>query len=265
MEPMGRRALKLGLAVAALCCLATAISNADEVAQRGTLRVIFGGQVKPHALPRLGAAPVSVSLSGRIETTDDSAPPQLRTIEIAINRHGRFDYQGLPACRFHQVQPASTQEAREACRGSLVGDGIFKANVALPEQSPFPQNGKILAFNGTLHGKPVIFAHIYGTEPLPTSFTLPFALRRSAGGTFATTLIAHLPQVAAQWGYISGISLKLQRSFSYRGQPRSYISAGCPAPAGFPGTVFTFARASFGFEGQMTLSSKMTRSCGVRG
>jgi hypothetical protein len=261
---MSKRALRLGLAVAGLCLLATAISQADEATQRGTLRVIFGGQIKPHTLPRLGAAPVSVSLSGRIETTDDSAPPQLRTITIAINRHGRFDREGLPACHLHQVQPASTREAREACQGSLIGDGVFKANVALPEQSPFPQNGKILAFNGVLHGKPVIFAHIYGTEPLPTSFTLPFALKRSATGPFATTLVAHLPQVAAQWGYISGISLKLRRSFRYHGEAHSYISAACPAPAGFPGTVFTFARASFGFEGGKKLSSTMTRSCGVR-
>jgi len=236
---------------------------AAEVTQEGTLRVSFGGQIKPHALPRQGAAPVSVSLSGEIKTTDDSTPPQLRSIKMAINRHGHFDYKGLPVCHFHQVQPTSTIEAREACSRSLVGSGTFNANVALPEQSPFPQNGKILAFNGTLHGKPVIFAHIYGTEPLPTSFTLPFVLKQSGKGTFATTLIAHLPQVAAQWGYISGVSLKLQRSFVYGGKTHSYVSAGCPAPKGFPGTVFTFARASFGFEGQKTLSSTMARSCGV--
>ena len=250
------------LTAVALCCATAAIAHA-EVTQQGPLRVSFGGQIKPRALPRQGAAPVSVSLSGEIETIDNSTPPQLRTIKMAINRHGHFDYNGLPVCHLHQVQPASTQEARESCPDSLVGNGTFKANVALPDQSPFPQDGKILAFNGTLHGEPVIFAHIYGTEPLPTSFTLPFVLKQSAKGTFATTLIAHLPQVAAKWGYISGVSLRLQRSFRYRGKTHSYVSAGCPAPVGFPGTTFTFARASFGFEGGENLSSAMTRSCGV--
>jgi hypothetical protein len=260
---MSLKSLRLGLAAAALCCAAAAIAQ-GEVDQAGTLRVSFSGAIKPYALPRQGAAPVSVSLSGDIKTTDDSTPPQLRTIRMAINRHGHFDYKGLADCHFHQVQPTSTAEAREACSHSLIGTGNFHANVALPDQSPFPQNGKILAFNGTLHGKPVIFAHIYGTEPLPTSFTLPFSLKQNGKGAYATTLVAHLPQVAAQWGYISGVSLKLQRTFFYRGETHSYISAGCPAPAGFPGTTFSFARASFGFEGGQTLSSAMTRSCGVR-
>jgi hypothetical protein len=40
---------------------------------------------------------VAVSLTGRISTTDEAPPPQLRTISIAINRNGRLDYNGLPA------------------------------------------------------------------------------------------------------------------------------------------------------------------------
>lgn len=255
---------KAVLVVGALSLAITALAQA-EVSQQGNLRVSFGGKIAPHKLPRFGAAPVAVSLSGNIATTDNSTPPQLRTITMAINRNGHLDSTGLPTCHFHQIQPTSTQEAREACPNSLVGTGFFEANVALPEQSPFPSNGKVLAFNGVLHGKPVVYAHIYGTEPLPTSFTLPFKLTRHRKGTYATVLTAQLPRVAAQWGYVSGVSLKLQRNFTYGGKRRSYISAGCPAPKGFPGATFTFARASFAFEGGRTLSSTMTRSCGVRG
>jgi hypothetical protein len=182
---------------------------------------------------------------------------------MAINRHGELDSKGLPVCHIEQIQPASTLEAREACSASIVGAGSFKANVALPEQSPFPSNGKVLAFNGILKGKPVIFAHIYGTEPLPISFTLPFTIKRSAKGAYGTILVTQLPHVAAQWGYISGVALNLHRTFSYHGKRHSYLSAGCPAPKGFPGTTFPFARASFGFEDGKTLSSTMTRSCGV--
>ncbi len=247
-----------------LLCLAFGTFAQAEVTQKGTLRVSFGGKIAPHKLPRVGTAPVEVSISGDITTTDNSAPPQLRTITMSINRNGKLDYKGLPNCRFHQIQPATTGEAREACARSLVGNGSFRANVALPEQSPFPSNGKVLAFNGKLHGKQVIFAHIYGTEPLPTSFTLPFELRRQNKGVFATTLVAQLPRVAAQWGYVSGVSLNLQRRFNYRGKSHSYISAGCPAPKGFPGVSFTFAQASFAFEDGRTLTSKMTRDCGVR-
>lgn len=254
---------KAALAAGLLCLSVAALAHA-EITQKGTLRVSFGGKIAPHKLPRVGAAPVAVSISGDITTTDNSAPPQLRTITMSINRNGRLDYTGIPDCHFHQIQPATTGEAREACSRSLVGTGSFRANVALPEQSPFPSNGKVLAFNGKQNGKQVIFAHIYGTEPLPTSFTLPFELKRHSKGAFATTLVAQLPRVAAQWGYVSGVSLRLERRYTYRGKARSYLSAGCPAPKGFPGVSFTFAKASFAFEDGRTLTSRMTRDCGVR-
>jgi hypothetical protein len=249
--------------VTAAALLAVAVDASAEVAQKGTLRVSFEGKIAPHQLPRQGEAPVAATLAGEIKTTDGLDPPQLRTITMAINKNGRLDYKGLPRCNFHQIQPSTTVEARASCKKSLVGSGTFKANVALPEQSPFPSNGTILAFNGNLHGKPVIYAHIYGTEPLPTSFVLPFKIKPGSGG-YATTLVAELPQVAAEWGFVSGVSLTLQRNFTYKGRPHSYISAGCPAPKGFPGATFPFAKASFGFEDGKTLSSTLTRSCGVK-
>jgi hypothetical protein len=251
------------LAVGLLCLGLAGLAQA-EITQQGNLRVAVGGEIAPHKLPRTGSAPVSVSISADISTTDRSAPPQLRTVSLSINRNGIIDQRGLPSCRLDQIQPASTPEAREACPGAVVGTGSFRANVSLPEQSPYPSNGKIVAFNGRMNGKPVIFAHIYGTEPLPTSVTLPFELQYHHKGTFGVSLVAHLPRVAAQWGYISGVSLKLQRRFRYHGHARSYAEAGCPAPKGFPGATFTFAKASFGFAGGKKLSSKLTRSCGVR-
>jgi hypothetical protein len=257
-------AMRKAAVVAALICLALVGIARAEIAQKGNLRVAVGGEISPHKLPREGSAPVSVSISADISTTDRSTPPQLRTVSLAINRNGVIDQRGLPSCRLDQIQPASTPEAREACPGAIVGFGSFRANVSLPEQSPYPSNGEIVAFNGRMHGKPVIFAHIYGTEPLPTSVTLPFELQHHSKGAFGVSLVARLPRVAAQWGYISGVSLTLKRRFRYHGESRSYASAGCPAPKGFPGATFTFAKASFGFAGGKKIDSKLTRSCGVR-
>lgn len=79
--------------------------------------------------------------------------------------------------------------------------------------------------------------------------------------TYGTTLSAQLPQVAAKWGYVTGISLNLGRRYTYRGKRRSYLSAGCPAPNGVLIVSFPFARASFGFAGGQTLTSVLTRSC----
>jgi hypothetical protein len=263
--PGKQRRRWLGTAAATVLIVAAVASGAAaEVAQKDGLRVAFDGGIAPRALPRHAQAPVAVTLGGTISTTDGSAPPQLRTISLAINRNGRLDYRGLPACHYHQIQPASTREAIEACRRSLVGEGQFRANVVLPEQSPFPSAGKVIAFNGLLHGRRVVFAHIYGTAPLPQSRVLAFELGRASGG-YRTTLTAELPRVAADWGYVSGVSLTLSRRFRYRGKPRSYVSASCPAPSKFTAAPFPLARASFGFEDGRVLTATLMRSCKVQG
>jgi DNA-binding beta-propeller fold protein YncE len=235
----------------------------SEVVQHGQLRVSFDGRLTPHALPRHGSAPVKVEVAARIAATSGGPPPQLRQISIAINRNGHFTPKGLPVCHLRDIQPATTANALKACRGALVGEGHFSAKILLAQQAPFPSEGKVFAFNGSLHGKPAILAHVYGTDPVPTSYTLPFAIE-PAKGTYGTVLHASLPGVTGDSGYITGLSLTLGRRFSYHGRQRSYLSAGCPAPSGFPGAVFPFARASFGFGGR-TLVSTLTRSCGVRG
>jgi hypothetical protein len=239
-------------------------ASASEVVQRGTLRVRFDGSLSPHSLPRHGSAPVRVAVAATIAATDDGPPPQLRQIAIAINRNGHFTPGGLPVCHLRDIQPATTANALEACRGSLVGEGQFSARVLLAQQAPFPSAGKIIAFNGILHGKPAILAHVYGTDPVPTSYTLPFAIE-PAKGTYGTVLRVSLPGVTGDSGYITGLSLTLGRSFAYRGERRSYLSAGCPAPGGFPGATFPFAKATFAFAGRGSISSTLTRSCGARG
>jgi hypothetical protein len=58
----------------------------------------------------------------------------------------------------------------------LVGTGTFATKILLPQQAPFPAGGKLYAFNGRYRGHPAILAHVFGTEPVPTSFTLPFEM-----------------------------------------------------------------------------------------
>lgn len=254
---------RLVAALLVLLALGGTVASAETV-QRGGLRVSFEGRITPRALPRSGMAPVAVSVGGRIATTDHSDPPQLRRIEIAINRNGRFDPTGLPVCRLEEIQPSTTANALRACGPAKVGEGSFSADVVIPEQSPFPSRGKVVAFNGVEKGRPVIFAHVYGTDPVPTSYTLPLRVTR-AKGTFATVLTASLPRVTSDVAFVTGISLTLDRRFRHRGKRRSYLSAGCPAPKGFPGAVFPLARASFAFAAGRSLTSVLLRSCDAVG
>jgi len=242
----------------------TGSAAASVVEQRRGVRVSFDGKLTPHALPRHGTAPVGIVVDASIGATGGDDPPQLRRISIAINRNGHFTSQGLPVCRVEQIQPSTTENALAACRRSLVGEGNFSANVKLPQQSPFPSSGKVLAFNGKINGRPAILAHIYGTKPAPTSTVLPFILRKSHG-TYGTTLETSLPQATGNWGYVTGLRMSLRRSFNYRGRSRSFLSAGCPAPPGFPSASFPLAKTSFAFAGDLTIKAVLTRSCKARG
>jgi hypothetical protein len=251
------------LFAAALTLALVGVAGA-EITQHGTLRVSFNGKLTPHKLPRSGLAPVKVSVATKITTTNGQNPPQLRQIAIAINRHGHFSPQGLPLCSLEEIQPSTTAGALSACRGSLVGDGSFTAKVLISHQAPFPSEGKVYAFNGRYRGKPAILAHIYGTSPVPASYTIPFEVT-PIKGTYGTLLSASLPLITGNSGYITGLSLALGRSFTFHGERRSYFSAGCPAPKGFAKAVFPFAKASFSFARQKSVSSVLTRSCGVGG
>jgi hypothetical protein len=88
---------------------------------------------------------------------------------------------------------------------------------------------------------------------------------RESRGTYGTVLETLLPQATGDWGYVTGLEMNLRRSFRYHGRRRSYLSAGCPAPAGFPGAVFPLARTSFVFAGGMTLKPVLNRSCQAKG
>lgn len=262
---MGTRLPGIFLSIALLSITALFPPFASgEVSQKHGVRVAVDGRLAPQRLPRHGLAPVSVTVSGQIGATAQTAPPQLKKLEIAINRQGHFSYKGLPLCRLGHIDPSTTQEALAACRQSLVGEGHFSADVRIPEQSPFPSEGKVLAFNGKLNGRQAIFAHIYGTKPVPTSYVLPF-LVKGTRGIFSTVLEASLPRVTGEWGFVTGISISLNRRFTVRGAQRSFLSAGCPAPSGFSRAVFPLMRTTFSFDGGLSLTDTLTRNCRASG
>jgi hypothetical protein len=254
----------LCLALAALAAMGGAIAQA-EVTQQGDLRVSATAKMSPRALPRTGAAPIAVSVAGQISTTDQSLPPQLKVLRIEINRHGRLDYEGLPVCALHRIQPANDSRALSACRSALIGQGSFSGYIVLKGQAPYPTSGRLLVFNGKEGRRQVLLGHIYIARPFASSFVITFQISNQRHGQYGTTLTADLAKALGAKRNLTGIEMTLSRRYSYKGKPRSYVSAGCPAPKGFPGTSYPLARTSFSFAGGSQLSSTLTRSCRVRG
>ncbi|HEY2052492.1 MAG TPA: hypothetical protein VGH14_01000 [Solirubrobacterales bacterium] len=248
--------------VAALAALSLASFARAEVVQKGGIRVKFEGRLTPNSLPRVGRAPVRVSVGATITPLRSAEPPRLKRISIAINSAGEFSPGALPVCTVRDIQPSTTQNALKACGDSLVGTGTFSAKILLPQEAAFPAGGKLYAFNGVFDGHPAILAHVYGTEPVPTSFTLPFEIS-SRKGELGTVLTASLAEATGKAGYITGLTLSLGGSAISRESRRGYLTAGCPAPKGFGGAVFPFAKASFEFDGRR-LTSTLVRNCKVR-
>jgi hypothetical protein len=258
-----RRVLLIPSAIFALALLGAGIASGEQ-SQAGDLIVSLNARISPQALPRLSLAPVAVRVDGTVRTADGSAPPPLRQITIAINRHGRMSNAGLPVCRAGLLASTTSDQALARCRSALVGHGRLNANVVLPDISPFPAHGRLLAFNGRLHRKPVILAHVFGATPVPTTFVLPFTIAHPRRGAFGTTLSAKLPPLAGDWGYVNDIQMTIHRRYRFRGRRRSFLSANCPLPQGFPVALFTFARGTYRFANGQTVSTTLARTCRVQ-
>ena len=255
---------RLAIAAVAIACLPAGAAAARQFVQQGTLRVAFEARLLPRSLPREHAAPVTVELGGAVRTTDGSTPPQLREISIAMNRAGVVSVAGLPSCRAPELQQTSTEAALAECRGALVGHGHFAANVNFPGSPVFPARGTVLVFNSTTRGHAGLLLHLYGSSPVRAAFVLPFQITRPDKGRFGTVFSTHLPQLASDQGYVTDIDLTIGRRYRYRGDRRSFISASCAAPVGFPGAAFELAKATFTFAGDQRLVSRLPGDCKVR-
>jgi hypothetical protein len=248
----------LGALIAAAILVGAA---GGETVRQGILQVSFGGSVAPQALPRNEATPISVAIRGRVRALAGGPPPSLRRIAIEVNRLGVLDRSGLPSCPLGQLRASSTEAALAACRDALVGEGRVSGVIVLPEQAPAEFSGRVVAFNGRLpDGRPGVLAHLYTSRPAPLTFVLAFSLGR-AHGTFGTRLVATVPAQTRRIAHITSFALRLHRTYEVDGERRSYLSADCPAPAGFPSASFPLVRASYGFVGEKTVSDTLVRTC----
>lgn len=235
-----------------------------EVVQSGDLRVTVSTRLTPYRLPRTGTVPVGARIAGHIATVDGGVPPQLVGLDILVNRHGRIETAGLPSCTLDRIQPGSNARALRECGAALVGSGHFWATVVFAEDQPYHTTGRLLIFAGQSGGRPVVLAHIFTTQPFPTSFVIAFAVKAVHQGPWGTELSASLPQALGDWGYLDRIKLNLGRTYRLPGGgERGYLEAGCPAPAGARTVVFPLARAELQFADGEELGETITRPCGV--
>lgn len=262
--PLALKALWL-VALALLVVLGLAGAAQAEKVIVDNLIVTFDGGITPRALPRTGTAPVTVAVDSSFSTTDGAdPPPQLRQISIGINKDGKIYDRGLPICQVRRIQPATISAAKRICGGAIVGSGHVQVRVHLTNQPPFTFKGPMLVFHAKqAGGHRRLLAQVYGRKP-PSAFVLTFNVLETHDSTFGTVIKTTLPKPARQWAYITHFDMKLRRIYTYKGQTHSYISAGCAAPPGFPGAVYPFARANFGFAEGEQVTATLVRDCTVK-
>jgi hypothetical protein len=255
------------LAIVALVALAAPIflgAGPKTIVQEHGLRVTVSGGIAPRALPRQHLAPVTARFGGKIEAVDDARPPALSQLSIEVNRVGQLSSRGLPTCSAPRLQQTTTQAALAACREALVGHGSFGASVDFPGAPAIPAEGKVLVFNARVDGRPGMLLHLYGSRPVRAAFVLPFAISRRSEGRFGSVLTTRIPNIASGLGYITRLQIQIGRRYSFRGERRSFLSASCAAPAGFPGGSFELAKMTFSFDDEREVIASLERNCRVR-
>jgi hypothetical protein len=219
--------------VAILCCLAATMLGAAGGAQgQGALVEVEGlvlradGGFRPRQLPRRQFTPIDFQGKADIAAKDGGLPPSLQQAILDFDRDGRLSAGGLPTCPPVRIADASPTQARQVCRGAIVGTGSVEATIALGGH-PVPARSALTIFNGPPEaGHPTAILHAQITVPATQTFAIVVPIERRRGA-FRYRATLNLPPIAAGLGAVTHVAVDIGRRFNAGGQRRSYVSARC--------------------------------------
>jgi hypothetical protein len=250
--------LRIALIVSALAILAVVSIAAADTVRVGNLTITIDGGITPKALPKHEAAPITLKLNGTLKSNDGSHPAALKTLDLEFDRNGHLNTKGLATCTTAKLQSTLTSQAKSACGDALVGQGRVSAEIAFPEQAPFPASGPLLIFNGAPKGaKQVLIFHVYAHVPAPTTFVTT-ALISKQGGKYGTRAEVAIPTIVSGQGSLTSFEAKIQKSFTYKGKKQALLTASCPT-----GTLY--AHGEFSFADGTKASGDVVRPCTPKG
>jgi len=257
------RLRRLAFAACAVACLAIAPAAAEQSGGGGVV-VRFKATLAPSLLPRQGAAPVTLTLSGGVRGDEGTTPPRLSRIELAFASQGRLDASGLPTCPRSRLRNATRRQALARCREALVGRGTILAEVPLAAERPISARAAALAFNGMEAGHRVVWVHAYSASP-PISFVLPFSVRMLRHGPFGLLLDAPIARTLGRWPRLRAFRITLGRRYRSHGSRHSYLAARCPLPPRLNSLTVPLARATYRFDPAPTHAITILRACRASG
>ena len=171
IQHMRKRLISILAIGAALAVAVAGIATADKptIVQVGNLKLTLNGGFTPKKLPKKGKpAPITLNVSGKIQTVDGTHPPAVKEIIVETDKNGSINAKGLPDCTAGKLQAAG-HRARD--QGSARTRSSAKARPTSRSNSPnrrrSSRKSKLVAFNGGVKGgKTTIFIHAYLTSPV---------------------------------------------------------------------------------------------------
>ena len=254
-----RKRLITTLALAAALAVAVAgIATAEKptIVQVGNLKITLNGSFTPKALPKSGKpAPITLNVSGAIQTVDGTHPPALKEVVVETDKNGSIDTKGLPTCTAGKLQAQDSTAAKKICEKAIIGKGKTVVQVEFPEQAPFDANSELLAFNGgTSGGKTTILIHAYLSSPVSAAVVTTVKISKIHNGRYGTKSVASVPKIAGGYGSVKSFSLTFDRG--YKNTP--YLFANCP-------DGHLNAKATSVFADGTRLTGTFTRTCSPKG
>lgn len=228
--------------------------------QSGRFLNSLTAEIAPTTLPRDRLVPVSLSFASTFENLDGSDIPGLETMTMRLAKGGVVSSVGLPKCSSGQLAQRTAREALGTCGGALVGKGTVSTALRFPEGSRLRSTASLLLFNAPGG----LLMHVYTTKPVEGTFIIPLRVKRTTSGT---QLSATFPRIAAGYGQVTGFQMTLSRTYTYRGERRSYLLANCPIPkaAGLNKIAFQLAKVTYRFQGGLRIANSSINVCRAKG
>ncbi|HXR29674.1 MAG TPA: hypothetical protein VN752_00865 [Solirubrobacterales bacterium] len=253
-----RKRLITTLALAAVAAIAVAgIATAEKptIVQVGDLKLTLNGGFTPKKLSKTKPTPITLNISGKIDSISGKHPPALKEVVVETDKNGSINVKGLPKCTSGKLQAQDTKNAEKICPKAIIGDGKTDVEVEFPEQAPFIAKSKLLAFNGGFSGgKTTILIHAYLSSPVSAAVVTTVKISKVKNGRFGTKSIATIPKIAGGYGSVKSFELTLDRG--YKNTP--YLFAKCP-------DGHLNAKATSVFTDGTRLTGSFVRSCTPKG
>jgi hypothetical protein len=207
--------------------------------------------------------PVSVTIAGSVRAPGRAQSPPLTTIELGFGARGGLSTMGLPTCPPSRLRNATPEQALARCRGALVGRGRLLTEAPLGTGEPLLSRAAALAFNGGGERRRTVLLYAHAASP-PTSFVLPFHLRRPRSGGYGVVARASVYRALGRWPRLRAFRLTLGRRYRSEGAWHSYLNARCPLPPRLHLGYFGLARVTYRFAPKPRITETILRPCRTR-